>query len=343
MHLFKLTILLVLFVAYPAFSEPVEVLFIGNSFTAFFDMPGTFTRLAEEGGQEAYVDRAVGGGLTLASQVNNPITQAKIAERAWEHVVLQEQSRYPVIEYYREGSFYPSARSLDASIRASNSETTFFMTWGYEEGGQHCIGEHCSPDYPDYFAMQLDLEIAYSQINAELDATLVPIGLVWTATVLTDPTSPLWHTDGYHPSPDGAYLNACIFYAAFFGESPEGIEYYGDLDPTRAQFYQSMAGRILTAVPGAAGDGLDAAWLLPNHPNPFNPLTTIGFELRDAADVKLEIFTPSGRLVGVPFAGPRAQGRHQVTWDAGDAPGGIYLCRLSAGGAVDTRKLTLIR
>jgi flagellar hook assembly protein FlgD len=93
--------------------------------------------------------------------------------------------------------------------------------------------------------------------------------------------------------------------------------------------------------------------LLGNVPNPFNPLTRIEYEVPareggSPVDVELSVFDAQGRLVRTLARGPHAPGRHVVTWDGRDGSGrsvatGIYLARLSAGGARVTHKLTLLR
>jgi len=89
--------------------------------------------------------------------------------------------------------------------------------------------------------------------------------------------------------------------------------------------------------------------LLPNHPNPFNPATTIAFELPRSAHVSLRIHDLAGRLVRTLIAGEsRAAGRHQVTW-RGDLDGGaraasgVYVYRLEAGGEVLSRRMALLK
>jgi flagellar hook assembly protein FlgD len=84
------------------------------------------------------------------------------------------------------------------------------------------------------------------------------------------------------------------------------------------------------------------------YPNPFNPRTTIGYELAAAATVKLAIYDLRGMLVRVLEAGNRPSGRHQAIWDGQDdkghgAPTGTYFCRLSTSQGSQTRKLTLAR
>jgi hypothetical protein len=91
-----------------------------------------------------------------------------------------------------------------------------------------------------------------------------------------------------------------------------------------------------------------AAVLLPPAPNPFNPAVTVAFEIARAQDVRLTVHDLRGRLVARLTAGAFAPGRHEVTWrgvdDAGNpAPSGVYLVRLVADGAPQTRRVTLIR
>ena len=84
------------------------------------------------------------------------------------------------------------------------------------------------------------------------------------------------------------------------------------------------------------------------YPNPFNPRTTIGYELAEAAAVKLAIYDLRGMQVRVLEAGNRPSGRHQTIWDGQDdkgraVPTGTYFCRLSTAQGSQTRKLTLAR
>jgi hypothetical protein len=80
-----------------------------------------------------------------------------------------------------------------------------------------------------------------------------------------------------------------------------------------------------------------------NYPNPFNPTTTIAFELQAQSDVHLTVYDVLGREVAVLAAGSRSAGRHSVSWDAGSAAGGLYLYRLSANGQVLVGTMTLLK
>jgi hypothetical protein len=84
------------------------------------------------------------------------------------------------------------------------------------------------------------------------------------------------------------------------------------------------------------------------YPNPFNPRTTIAFELSEPGQVVLSVVDLRGRLVRVLESGTRPTGRHQATWDGQDSegravPAGTYFCRLMTSQGPHTRKLTLAR
>jgi len=91
-----------------------------------------------------------------------------------------------------------------------------------------------------------------------------------------------------------------------------------------------------------------------NAPNPFNPQTTIRFELPEAAHARLAIYTTAGQLVRTLVDGEVAAGPHEVAWDGRDASGreassGVYVYRLehvpmsTHVGAALVRRMTLVR
>jgi flagellar hook assembly protein FlgD len=104
----------------------------------------------------------------------------------------------------------------------------------------------------------------------------------------------------------------------------------------------------VTVVGDDASGPPQATTLAAIYPNPFNPRTTIAYELAEAATVKLAIYDLRGMQVRVLEAGSRPGGRHQTIWDGQDdkgraVPTGTYFCRLSTAQGSQTRKLTLAR
>ncbi|HEX5132600.1 MAG TPA: FlgD immunoglobulin-like domain containing protein [Candidatus Krumholzibacteria bacterium] len=85
-----------------------------------------------------------------------------------------------------------------------------------------------------------------------------------------------------------------------------------------------------------------------NHPNPFNPSTTIRFSLPAATAMTLRIYDVSGRAVRTLVDGTRGPGELDATWDGRDDRGvsvatGVYFYRLAAAGETLTRKMILVK
>jgi hypothetical protein len=104
----------------------------------------------------------------------------------------------------------------------------------------------------------------------------------------------------------------------------------------------------VTAVDDGANSPPPATTLATIYPNPFNPRTTIVFELAEAATVELAVFDLRGRRVTVLESGPLPIGRHQAIWDGQDdkgraVPTGTYVCRLNTPQGSQTKKLTLAK
>jgi C1A family cysteine protease len=93
---------------------------------------------------------------------------------------------------------------------------------------------------------------------------------------------------------------------------------------------------------------IERVYLAQNFPNPFNPATTIAYELPDKCPVRLSVYDVAGRLVRVLVDGNIPAGRHETAWDGTDRAGrtaasGIYFYRIDAGGTVITKKMALLR
>lgn len=88
--------------------------------------------------------------------------------------------------------------------------------------------------------------------------------------------------------------------------------------------------------------------LRPNYPNPFNPNTTIPFELPEAGHVQMIVYDLLGRQVAELENRDFTAGRHVARWNGRNAAGenvasGVYVVRLNAGHFRAVRKLQLVR
>lgn len=98
----------------------------------------------------------------------------------------------------------------------------------------------------------------------------------------------------------------------------------------------NVAGEADPAVP-------TTMMLYPNYPNPFNPSTTIRFDLPEAGPVRLQVLDLLGREVARLVDDVRPAGTHTVSFDAHDLANGVYLYRLEADRHVATRRMVLIK
>ncbi len=98
-----------------------------------------------------------------------------------------------------------------------------------------------------------------------------------------------------------------------------------------------------TSVEGNHGILPSEFGLTQNYPNPFNPTTTIEFALPKAGYTRLSIFNVLGQLVDTPVDGRLGAGSHQITWDAGSEPSGVYFYRLEHASKSETRKMILLK
>jgi flagellar hook assembly protein FlgD len=88
--------------------------------------------------------------------------------------------------------------------------------------------------------------------------------------------------------------------------------------------------------------------LFQNHPNPFNPSTTIRYALSEDAHVTLKIYNMLGQSVATLVDGDQQAGYHSIVWDGSNNFGarvtsGMYVYRLSAGDFVKTKTMAVVK
>ena len=105
------------------------------------------------------------------------------------------------------------------------------------------------------------------------------------------------------------------------------------MEPPEPTWVEALEGR---AIPSAYA-------LSQNVPNPFNPRTMIAYDLPEAADVKLTVYTITGQHVATLVSDHQEAGHYEVLWDGRGFASGIYLYRLQAGRFADTKRMLLLR
>ncbi|MGI9244657.1 MAG: DUF4886 domain-containing protein [Verrucomicrobiales bacterium] len=214
--------------AEPKVAAPLQVLFIGNSYS--FNVPGMFAKIARSMGKPVAVEQVTKGGWTLAKHAASPETRKMIASRNWDFIILQEQSQIPSSRD-AEARMVPAAEQLHELATESGAELVYFETWGRRDGDVRNVKGDTFEE------MQKRLTRGYGATRDATGGRLVPVGQVWGELRRKE----FWAEDGSHPSKSGAYLAACVFYSFLVGASPEGADYRSSLDAGLAKELQQGA------------------------------------------------------------------------------------------------------
>jgi len=197
-------------------ADKLRVLFIGNSYTYFNNLPQMLAGLAASAKPPRSIETEMVtvGGATLKSLWAGGKPQEALTHGKWDYVVLQEQSTLGMGQVVNgipqisdPKNFHESARMIDAEVKKLGAKPIFYMTWARK-------------DSPEKQPLLTD---AYQRIGKELNDTVVPVGMAWEAALKARPDFTLHVADKSHPNPAGSYLAACVFYATLYGQSPEGL------------------------------------------------------------------------------------------------------------------------
>jgi hypothetical protein len=189
-----------------------EVLFIGNSYTYYNGLPTMLAELTTAAGspRQIHTKAVTIPAATLQLLWEGGTAKEAIQERKWDFVVLQERRDLPARDPER---MYTYARRFDAEIKKNGARTILFLTWA----------QRGRPE------MQLLLNQAYFSLAKELDARVAPVGPAWQVALELAPGIRLHMPDGFHPTPTGTYLTACVFYLVMLGNQQQcpPIERFG--------------------------------------------------------------------------------------------------------------------
>lgn len=114
-------------------------------------------------------------------------------------------------------------------------------------------------------------------------------------------------------------------------------------DPTSPDTIMVSGNGTTTGVRRYGSDIPKSFALLQNFPNPFNPSTTISFDLPERSHVTLLIYDAIGREVQTLADEEEPAGAYRITFDASALPSGVYFYRITAGHFVQTKKLMLVK
>lgn len=220
----------------------MNILFIGNSFTYYNDMPEIFSNLAASAGYDVYADKIAFGGYYLnqyadfESDAGRTVCD-KLNSVKWDFVVIQEQSLNPLSDCE---DFYKSARILIEKIRSIGAKPVLYQTWAYEKDSDKLKKTGLS-----YNKMYKGLKKAYEKFSRSECVAVAEAGTAFYKCSLKYPKISLYDAkDNYHPSFMGSYLAACVLFYKLFG-CKKKITFTSEIDADTAKKLQKISRRTV--------------------------------------------------------------------------------------------------
>ncbi|MBK9317516.1 MAG: T9SS type A sorting domain-containing protein [Bacteroidetes bacterium] len=213
-----------------------KVLFLGNSYTNYNNLPQIVQDVALSAGDTLDVDSYTPGGYQLIDHAADVISQNKIMAGGWEYVVIQGQSQEPVT---LSNQFYTGGSALYNLIKQYNAcaVTMPYMTWGRKNGD--ALNCAAFPVMCTYQGMDTTIRRRYLNLTSNINGEVSPVSVVWNYLRQNNPGIDLYQADESHPSLAGSYAAACCFYASIFKKDPTLITFNSGLSATDASIIRN--------------------------------------------------------------------------------------------------------
>jgi hypothetical protein len=207
-------------------SAAKRLLFIGNSLTAWNNLPDVVARLATADGQPAPSVRTITvGGFSLEDHWNQGDARRTIAAGGWDVVVLQQgpsallESRSLLVEY---------TRRFSEVIRKAGAQPALYMVWPSRNRRQDFAG----------------VSQSYRAAAQAVNGLVLPAGDAWRLVLQRHRALALYSDDGLHPTFAGSYLAALVIYQELYERSPASLHAIGELSASDVRDLQTAASDV---------------------------------------------------------------------------------------------------
>lgn len=207
-----------------------KVLFIGNSFTFYSNIPGIFGELAKGAGKNVTVESVTNGSWTLSkfadktdkygAQVHAKLT----ASDDYDAIILQDQSTRPLAN---KTGFVSGIKAMAEKINSTQKSCRIYLyaTWGFEE--------YASKNNMTIPQMEAKIRAEYASAAKEIGATVCNVGKAFTEVYTENNDINLYYSDdNKHPSYNGAFLSACVHVSTILGIDPRTSNFNGSSEIT---------------------------------------------------------------------------------------------------------------
>mgnify|MGYP006123179161 FL=1 len=204
-----------------------EVLFVGNSFTFYWNLPSVVQKMADERNLNWNVTQSTAGGATLKQHwfgEKNLNTKNLIEGNSYSKIIFQDHSMNPIIAIDSTKKYYTQFKDL----LPSSTTTYFYSTWMYPK-----------MDDPDRDLLKkntIENNITNSGINKS--SILLLVGKAFDRFRSKYPEHKLLGDDMKHQSANGTYLAACVIFSTLSNQSSKGLTYrYSGEDSNGKKIY----------------------------------------------------------------------------------------------------------
>ena len=190
--------------------EDEKVLFVGNSFTFYFNLPLVVESMAKEKGLNLDVYQSTAGGASLKHHWNGKkelSTRSMLDQQSFSKVILQDYSTNPVMKSKESMKYFKKFIDL---LKSQDVEIYLYGTWP--------VPTMKGRKFPGIDPIQEALKPLESK-----KIRIVPVGTAFRLFQKEHPNISLFTSDNKHPSPVGVYLAACVFLKTLTGRSPDGL------------------------------------------------------------------------------------------------------------------------
>jgi hypothetical protein len=180
------------------------VLFVGNSYLYYNDIPGIVQALADSAkGEKLSIAVVAGADLALIDHWNEGTARGAIADGGMKWVVLQQGPSS--VEVNRD-TLRIATKLFGGEIARANARPALFSAWPTASRRE---------DFPRAIE-------SYTLAAADVGGLLLPVAAAWIAAWEKMPALALY-ADPLHPSVEGAYLSALVIYAQLLRQTPRGL------------------------------------------------------------------------------------------------------------------------
>jgi hypothetical protein len=189
-------------------TKAIRVLFVGNSFTYFFNLPQVVSSMAQSQGVEIITRQSTVGGSTLEEhwkELKGTKTRKLLDSLKWDYVVINNHS---LITVDAPNEFVEYSTKFIELIRAKGAKPVIMQTWGYKSNP----------------LLIRPITKEYGKLSLATKTDMVPAGELFMEARKWRPDLELFQDDK-HPSSNGTYLLGLAFFKYFTGKTTSEIPF----------------------------------------------------------------------------------------------------------------------